>query len=168
MESRDLEMITEIVTKAVGKEIKPIKSDIAEMKGDIVELKKDSVEMKKDIVELKKNSVEMKKDIVELKKDSVEMKKGIVELKKDSIEMRKDLMELDENYTELNSNMKAMQLTLENETNKGIQIVAEGHLDLSRKLDAALEVENEKEMLKLRMNRLESDMKKVKEKLEIA
>lgn len=33
-----------------------------------------------------------------------------------------------------------IQLTLENETNKNIQIIAEGHLDLSRKLDEALKL----------------------------
>lgn len=45
--------------------------------------------------------------------------------------------------------MRTLQLTLENETNKGIQIIAEGHLDLSRKLDEALKIEDEKEMMKL-------------------
>lgn len=37
-----------------------------------------------------------------------------------------------------------IQLTLENETNRNIKFIAEGHLDLSRKLDDALKVENEK------------------------
>ncbi len=66
----------------------------------------------------------------------------------------------------LKSDMRALQLTLENETNKGIKIIAEGHLNLSRKLDEALKIENEKEMLKLRVNRLESEVEKLKAKLE--
>lgn len=66
----------------------------------------------------------------------------------------------------IKADMRALQLTLENETNKGIQIIAEGHLDLSRKLDEALKVENEKEMMKLRINKIESELEKVKEKLE--
>ena len=33
--------------------------------------------------------------------------------------------------------IKSIQLTLENETNRNIKIIAEGHLDLSRKLDDA-------------------------------
>ena len=66
----------------------------------------------------------------------------------------------------IKSDMRALQLTLENETNRGIQIIAEGHLDLTGKLDEALKIENEKEMMKLRINRLESELKKVKEKLE--
>lgn len=61
--------------------------------------------------------------------------------------------------------MKEIQLTLENETNRNIKIVAEGHLDLSRKLDEALKVDNEKEMLMIRVNALESEVRRLKEKL---
>lgn len=42
----------------------------------------------------------------------------------------------------MNAKITDIQLTLENETNRNIQIIAEGHLDLSRKLDEALKVEN--------------------------
>ncbi|WP_434311866.1 hypothetical protein [Hominifimenecus sp. rT4P-3] len=41
--------------------------------------------------------------------------------------------------------VKEIQLTLENETNRNIKIVAEGHLDLSRKLDEALKIERQEE-----------------------
>lgn len=41
----------------------------------------------------------------------------------------------------------SIQLTLENETNSNIKIIAEGHLNLNRKLDDALKVDFEKEML---------------------
>ena len=44
-------------------------------------------------------------------------------------------------FTEVKSQIQEIQLTLENDTNKRINIVAEGHLDLSRKLDDALESE---------------------------
>lgn len=59
----------------------------------------------------------------------------------------------------------SIELTLENETNKAIQIIAEGHLDLSRKLDDALRIENEKEMMLLRVNRLESELQKIKQQI---
>lgn len=62
--------------------------------------------------------------------------------------------------------IRSIELTLENETNRNIRIIAEGHLDLSRKLDEALKVENEKEMLLLRVNHLENELRKVKERLE--
>ena len=59
-----------------------------------------------------------------------------------------------------------IQLTLENETNRNIRIIAEGHLDLSRKLDEALRLESEKEILMLRVNRLENELRRVKELIE--
>ena len=66
----------------------------------------------------------------------------------------------------LNAKITDIQLTLENVTNKNIQIIAEGHLDLSRKLDDALKVENEKEMLLIRVDRLENELRRVKERIE--
>ena len=63
---------------------------------------------------------------------------------------------------ELEKKITDVQLTLENETNKNIQIIAEGHLDLSRKLDEALKVDGEKEMLLLRVNRLENEYSSTK------
>ena len=65
----------------------------------------------------------------------------------------------------LEKKVTSIELTLENETNHGIKIIAEGHLDLSRKLDEALKVENEKEMLLLRVNHLENELRKVKERI---
>ncbi len=76
------------------------------------------------------------------------------------------LDKMDSRLDKVEKKVTEVQVTLENETNKGIQIVAGGHLDLSRKLDEALVIENEKEMLKLRINRLESEVKKINAKLE--
>lgn len=76
------------------------------------------------------------------------------------------LDKMDSRLDKVEKKVTEVQVTLENETNKGIQIVAGGHLDLSRKLDEALTIENEKEMLKLRINRLESEVKKINAKLE--
>ena len=59
-----------------------------------------------------------------------------------------------EKLTEMDRKITDIQLTLENETNRNIKIIAEGHLDLVRKLDEALKVENEKELLMLRVNRI--------------
>ena len=59
-----------------------------------------------------------------------------------------------------------IQLTLENETNRNIKIIAEGHLDLGRKLDDALKVENEKELLLLRVNRIENELRRLKDRID--
>lgn len=67
---------------------------------------------------------------------------------------------------EMKRQIKDLQLTLENETNRNIKIIAEGHLDLNRKLDEALKVDNEKEMLLIRVNSLENELRKLKERIE--
>ena len=67
---------------------------------------------------------------------------------------------------EIKTDIHEIQLTLENDTNKRISIIAEGHLDLIRKLDDALKVENEKELLLLRVATFESEIKKIKNKIE--
>lgn len=61
--------------------------------------------------------------------------------------------------------IRSLQLTLENETNRNIALIAEGHLDLSRRLDEALRVENEKEMLLIRVNTLENEVRKLKDRI---
>ena len=71
-----------------------------------------------------------------------------------------------EELKKLSNEITDIQLTLENETNRNIQIIAEGHLDLSRKLDDALKVENEKEMLLIRVNRPESEIRRIKQRIE--
>ena len=58
-----------------------------------------------------------------------------------------------------------VEMTLETETNRNIKIIAEGHLDVMRKLDEALKITDEKEMLLIRVNHLENELRKVKERL---
>ena len=67
---------------------------------------------------------------------------------------------------EVKQKVTGIEVHLENVTDKNIQTVAEGHLDLSRKLDNALKVENEKEMLIIRVRILEDELRKVKERLD--
>ncbi len=58
-----------------------------------------------------------------------------------------------------------IQLTLENETNRNIKLIAGGHLDLSRKLDEALKIDNQKEMLLIRVNTLENELRRLKDRI---
>ena len=55
----------------------------------------------------------------------------------------------------------------ENETNVNIRRIAEGHCDLVRNLREARKVDDEKELLAIRVTVLESDMSKVKHQLAI-
>jgi len=80
--------------------------------------------------------------------------------------MDKKLESMDKKLEEVQKEVRSTQLTLENETNKNIQIIAEGHYDLTRTLDEALKVENEKEMLLIWVNHLENELRKLKERIE--
>ena len=71
-----------------------------------------------------------------------------------------------EDMQEIKRQIRDLQLTLENETNRNIRLIAEGHLDLNRKLDETLKVDNEKETLLIRVNILENEVRRLKERIE--
>ncbi|MBQ3029224.1 MAG: hypothetical protein IJD26_09085 [Lachnospiraceae bacterium] len=75
------------------------------------------------------------------------------------------IKEIYEEMQKVKRELRSLQLTLENETNRNIALIAEGHLDLCRKMDDALKVENEKEMLLIRVNTLENEVRKLKERI---
>ena len=82
----------------------------------------------------------------------------------DKVDERLDRM--DTRFDKLENDVTGIKLTLENEIRQNIMRVAEGHLDLYRKLDDAQKIDNEKEMIAIRVNILETELRKVKERLE--
>lgn len=87
-------------------------------------------------------------------------------MKADMQELKNDVQELKERVSTLETKVADLSFLLENEIRTNIQRVAEGHLDLSRNLHQALTLDNEKEMLFVRVNVLESEVKKVKDRIE--
>lgn len=100
----------------------------------------------------------IKEDIISMKKDIISMKADIASTKEDIIAMKADICDLQQKVSDIS-------VHLENVTDKNIKIIAEGHTDLARKLDEALKVENEKELLLIRMSYLEDEVRKIKERL---
>ncbi len=137
--------------QAIAGLIQPLKDDMNIMKNDIKTLRNDIDVIKKDIDG-------MKNDIDGMKNDIDGMKNDIDGMKNDIDGMKNDIKNLDKRVTSL-------EVHLENITDKNIRIIAEGHLDLNRKLDDALKVENEKELLIIRVRILEEELKKVKDRL---
>lgn len=70
---------------------------------------------------------------------------------------------LTEQVSAMDKRLRCVELTIENDVRPGIMRVAEGHLDLDRKLDRALESDREKERLCLRVNYLDTEVRKLKE-----
>lgn len=60
---------------------------------------------------------------------------------------------------------KALKTTLEIETNIGLRVLADEHSELRRKLNEALMFKGEKELLLIRLNHLESEVKGIKARL---
>ena len=79
--------------------------------------------------------------------------------------MKQDIKELKENQKRFDRELKAINVTLENEVIKSIKIIAEGHLDLSRKLDEALKFEKEREMTNLQLVQMQGEIARLKIKV---
>lgn len=94
------------------------------------------------------------------------IKEELQDVKGEVLELKERVQGVEGKARKLEGHVQGIRLTLENETNKNINIIAEGHLNLSRKLDEALKVENEKKVLLIRINRLENGYRTLKEQVE--
>lgn len=65
-------------------------------------------------------------------------------------------------------NMDTTRFILENEIRDNIRLVAEGHLDLYRKMEEIAKTSNEKEIMFMRLKYLESEVRVIKDKFGIA
>ena len=79
--------------------------------------------------------------------------------------MKKDVGDMKKELTYVKNEVKDTKVHIENVTDNNIRIIAEGHTDLTRKLDDALKVNNEKELLLIRMSYLEDEVRRIKERL---
>ena len=80
-------------------------------------------------------------------------------------EVKADVRGLRTEMKEVKGTVHGIELKLENDTDRSIALVAENHVELNRKLDKVLAMESEKELLSLRLIRVESDVEKIKAKL---
>ena len=141
LEKQDIQTIAEIFHSSMN----PIKEELQNVKGEVLGLKEQVQDVQSEVQEVKGQVQGVQSEVQEVK----EQVQGV-----------------EGKARELEGHVQGIRLTLENETNKNINIVAEGHRDLSRKLDEALKVENEKEMLLIRVNRLENGYRTLQEQVE--
>ena len=95
--------------------------------------------------------------------DQIDSKIDRLNSRMDKLDDKMDIFE--SRMDEVKTQVIGVKLILENEIRRNIMIVAEGHLDLSRKLDDAIKVKEEREMLLVRTNVLESDVKTLQSKV---
>lgn len=96
----------------------------------------------------------------DVKSEIADIKTDVSALKTDVSALKTDVSALKTDVDDLKLRAALIETTLENETNRNIRIIAEGHTDLSRKLDHVLQMESEKEMFLIRFNVMESEVQK--------
>lgn len=100
-----------------------------------------------------------------MKSEMQSMKSEMQGMKSEMQDMKSEMQGLKERTESIETDVKDIKLTLENEIRVNIQRVAEGHLDLSRNLHDAMRPSNEVEMLAIKVRMLETDMRDVKARL---
>ncbi len=78
------------------------------------------------------------------------------------------LEELSKDMASVKQKVTSIEITLENDTNRKIDIIGEGHDFLKQRLDQALQMEKKRESMELELINLRMEIKKIKQKLDIA
>ena len=118
-------------------------------------------EIKDDVRGLKEDVQGLKEDVQGLKEDVQGLKEEVQVLKEDVQTLKEDVQSVKERVT-------LFEITLENETNRNIQLIAEGHMNLDRKLDEALKELHPNTMYHLKVNHLDGEVTKMKRVLNMA
>ena len=118
--------------------------------------KLDLILQKLDTIEIKVDSLEKRIDSLEKRMDSMEKRMDSMEKRMDSMEKRIDSMEkhMEEKFLKLD-------LRMDNEVLFGLRVVADGHFDLNRKLNAVMDDHTTKEQLYIRMIHISSELQKI-------
>ena len=107
-------------------------------------------------------------DVRSLQGDVQTLKGDVQTLKEDVQTLKGDVQTLKEDVQMLKDRVTNIEITLENETNRNIQLIAEGHLNLDRKLDEALKELQPNTMYHLKVNHLDGEVTKMKRMLNMA
>lgn len=81
------------------------------------------------------------------------------------IKMQDDVTDIRNDITDIRNDVTDIKLHLENVTDRNIQIVAEGHMNLNSRLLEALKASETQELLLVRTSYLEEEVKQIKKKL---
>ena len=129
-------------------------------------------ELNQRTAKLEQGMTEVKQDVADLKQDMTEVKQDMTEVKQDMTEVKQDMTEVKQDVADLKQDVTEMKLSLENETNHNIQLLAENHCDLVDKLNQAIPVAdkallNEVQIsgLRIRVDSLEKEVAEMKDRI---
>ena len=114
-------------------------------------------------VDKKIETMDKKIETMDKKIETMDKKIGTMDKKIET--MDKKIETMGKKIETMDNDITSIKLTLENEVRTNIMKVAEGHLDLARNLQEAMKNNNQVEMLTVRVNVLESDVRELKQKI---
>ena len=120
------------------------------------------------LVEMRADIKELKEDVSGLKTDVSGLKVDVAGLKTDVAVLKTDVADLKTRVTSLEEGQKALHALIENDVSKKITIIGEGHFFFMKALNELRGLQDEKEMMDLKILDLQIDMKRVKRHLRIA
>ena len=108
----------------------------------------------------------------ELNQRTAKLEQGMTEVKQDVTDLKQDMTEVKQDVADLKQNVTEMKLSLENDTNHNIQLLAENHCDLVDKLNQAIPVadkallnEVQISVLRIRVDSLEKEVAEMKDRI---
>ena len=148
--------------QAIANIIQPIKEDVNSLKSDMQYMKDDMQNMKSEMQDMKSDMQNMKTDMQDMQTGMQDMKESIKNIEYNMHDMKYDIKDLRQRVT-------SVELTLENDTNRNIQLLAENHINLINKLNESIKVSDKNLVLevqlsglRMRVDQLEKDVAEVK------
>lgn len=151
----------------MSKETEMILEALKDLQGGMTELKQEMSTTKTELQkEIASTRTELQKEMSTTK---TELQGEIAELKQEmsttKTELQSEIGLLKDEMSDLKNEVTSVKVTLENVTNRHLKTIAEGHCDLSRKLDEAIKGNVDEEQLLVRVVLLEDDVRLLKEKV---
>lgn len=96
----------------------------------------------------------MKGDVAVLKEDMAVLKEDVAVLKEDVAILKEDVAVLKEKVSVLEQRVTSIEVHLENQTDKNIQLIAENFIELTNKLNQAIPVADKNLAYEVKVNYL--------------
>lgn len=156
-----------ILSQLLDQKFEPVYTRLDLLESDVRELKSGMSEIKQRVASVEQKVTELDQRVASVEQKVTKLDEKVTELDQKFTVLDQKFTVLDQKFTVLDEKFTGLELVIENETNVNIRRIAEGHCDLVRNLREARKVDDEKELLAIRVTVLESDMSKVKHQLAI-
>ena len=104
-------------------------------------------------------------DVIDARLDKIDARLDAMDARLDAMDARMDTMQAD--ISILKDKTTKIEVTQETEIIPNIKVIAENHVELYNRLTESARIDNEKEMLYIRMGIAEKEIKLIKKKLAI-